>query len=293
MAKHAGSSTGWLVAALSLLSMTAHAQDNAKSRPPASKPAAGKLGSSWDDVKKMPDFFTSMWQSVSFMTDGNVDVTYTDKAKQYIANYKRPRDTPGLSEKNCKTPGMPIVMRSSVVLKYLYEPGLIAVYMELSGQTRFIHMNRDKQISTNPKYFGNSIGHFEGDTLVIETVGFVDDILLQYGAMKNNSPAPAGNFARPTYPVYGPHGPNLRMVERMRLVEPNRMEVKLTVYDDTIFTKPYEAEPHYYVRLPDVVPREWVCTLAVEAYDPSRGEHVVLDPEEALRQLHEMKEVGK
>jgi hypothetical protein len=83
------------------------------------------------------------------------------------------------------------------------------------------------------------------------------------------------------------------MVERMRLVEPNRLEVKLTVHDDTVFTKPYEANTHYYVRLPDVVPREWVCTLAVEAYDPESNEHVVLDPEEALRQLQQMKDVGK
>jgi hypothetical protein len=202
-------------------------------------------------------------------------------------------DTPGLSEKNCKTPGMPIVMRSSVVFKYMYEPGLIAIYMELSGQSRFIHMNRDKQISTNPKYFGNSIGHFEGDTLVIETVGFVDDILLQYGVVPRDPSVPPASLVRPDPPIFGPHGPNLRMVERMRLVEPDRMEVKLTVYDDTIFTKPYEAEPQYYVRLPDAVPREWVCTLAVEAYDPKSDAHVVLEPEEALKQLHQMNEVGK
>jgi hypothetical protein len=192
-----------MVAALTLLSTAAYAQ-NTNSRPPVPKPAPDKLGSNWDDIKKMPDFFSGMWQSVTFMIDGKVDVTYTDKAKEHIANYKAPFDTPGLSEKTCKTPGMPIVMRSSVVLKFLYEPGLISIYMELSGQSRFIHLNRDKQLSTNPKYFGNSIGHFEGDTLVIETVGFVDDILLQYDVVKKDPAAPAISLAQPARPIFGP-----------------------------------------------------------------------------------------
>ena len=55
-------------------------------------------------------------------------------------------------------------------IKFSYSPGLISIYMQAVGHTRFIRMN-EKQGKTSPKYYGNSVGHWEGDTLVVETDG--------------------------------------------------------------------------------------------------------------------------
>jgi hypothetical protein len=316
----------WMVAALSLLGATnAVAQSNTK----ASTGAQGApLGSSWDDIKKMPDFFTGVWQSRGGMVDGYINVGYTEKAKAYIKNYKPAVDIP-LANSSCKSVGMPIVMRAQSPLKFMYEPGMIAIYMEQASDTRFIFMNEKLPTSPNPTYLGNSVGHWEGDTLVIESVGFADDITFQYGAKQGytmpwnrrggpggppgggpgapGAPGAAGPGAaspsaggRPggaggvpgdgsflSYTIFGPHGPNLRMVERMRLTDPDTLEWKLTVYDPSVFTGPYEAEVHPFKRIrgPKARPQEWVCTASISYYDEKTNKHEELDPEEALKLL--------
>lgn len=249
-----------------------------------------RLGSRWEDIRKIPDFFTGIWVSRSPMVDDVVKVGYTKQAQEYIARYKPRSDIP-LAGENCKTPGMPVVARSSAHQKWLYEPGMIAIYLEAQSQTRFIYLNRDKPPSTNPTYLGNSIGHFEGDTLVVESVGFVEDIMFQYGATpkKGNDGGPTSGESFLNRVIWGPHGPNLRMVERMRLVEPDKLEVQLTVYDDTVFTEPYRATTHYYARRKDAVPQEWVCTLTVDRYDEKSNESQTLTPEEALEVLRKQR----
>jgi hypothetical protein len=305
----------WMVAAISMLGATvcsgnAIAQSNAQASA-STKGAA--LGSSWDDIKKMPDFFTGDWQSRGGMVDGYQKVSYTAKAQAYIKNYKPRVDIP-LANETCKTPGMPIVMRAQSPLKFMYEPGMIAIYMENASDTRFIYMNEKLPTSPNPTYYGSSVGHWEGDTLVVESIGFADDIAFQYGAREGytmpwnrrggpggapgSGPggpgargAPAGDVPGDgsflSYTIFGPHGPNLRMVERLRLTDPDTLEWKLTVYDDSVFTAPYEAEVHPFKRTRGVKgrPQEWVCTASISYYDDKNNTHAQLDPEEALKLL--------
>lgn len=292
----------WVIAGIAFASASAHSQTaaprtGAQPQSASAQSAAGgeRLGSRWEDVRKIPDFFTGIWVSRSPMVDDVVKVGYTKQAQEYIAKYKPRSDIP-LAGENCKTPGMPVVARSSAHQKWLYEPGMIAIYLEAQSMTRFIHLNRDKPPSTNPTYLGNSIGHFEGDTLVVESVGFVEDIMFQYGATpKKSTDGPiAGEsfFSGESFlnrVIWGPHGPNLRMVERMRLVEPDKLEVQLTVYDDTVFTEPYRANTHIYMRRKGVVPQEWVCSLTVDQYDEKTNEVHSLTPEEALEVLRKQR----
>jgi hypothetical protein len=55
--------------------------------------------------------------------------------------------------------------------------------MQSLGHTRFIEMNQ-AQGKTSPKYYGNSVGHWEKDTLVVETEDFLPEITFQYGVGK-------------------------------------------------------------------------------------------------------------
>lgn len=249
------------------------------------------FGSKWEDASKMPDFFTALWESRGGMVDSAVQVGYTDKAKAFIAKYKPSKDLP-YAGIGCKTPGLPIIQRSGTPLKFQFTPGLLSIYIENASMTRFIHLNAKHRKESDPTFLGESVAHFEGDTLVVDTVNFRDDIVFQYGLV-NPKLGPMGGSDGPNFAnvVFGPHGPNLRMVERMRLRDPNTLEVKMTVHDDTVFTGPYEADVQTYVRAKsdeDAWPGEWQCAISeITYYDPAKDDNVSLTPEEALKRLDE------
>lgn len=256
------------------------------SAPAASTTQAGSgpVGSSWSDISRIPDFFTGVWQSTSPMTDGAVTVGYTEKAQAYIDNYKTKRDIP-LAGVDCKPAGLPITQRTGSPIKFMYEPGMILVYIEQASMARFIRLNAEHSDAMGPSFMGESVGHFEGDTLVVDTVGFRDDIVFQYGVKQSQ-----GNPQSPMVPgIFGPHGPNLRMVERMRLVDKDTLEIKLTIHDDTVFTEPYESQPaQTFSRVTGDAAwlGEWRCETAIaNPYDSETDSTTSLQPEEMLKQL--------
>ena len=246
--------------------------------------SAQPLGSSWADVPKLPDFFTGNWQSMSSFLDNPSNVPFTAQAKAYVAHYKPIQDIP-FAGAGCPTPGMPIVQRLGSPLKFFYEPGMIAIYIENSSMTRFIKLNGKHSERPNPTFLGESIGHFEGDTLVVDSVGF-DDILLQYGDLPGQGKGP---FVLPPEVIFGPHGPHLRMVERIRLLDPDTLEDQLTVYDDTVWTQPYVSNQGKIFkrnRGEDGWPHEWVCSSAdTLTFDPKQDKTIEEDPAEVLKRL--------
>ena len=246
--------------------------------------AAERLGSSWADATKLPDFFTGNWQSMSSFLDNPSNVPFTAQAQAYIAHYKPIQDIP-FAGASCKTPGMPIIQRVGSPLKFFYQPGMIAIYIENSSMTRFIKLNAKHSARPNPTYLGESVGHFEGNTLVVDSVGF-DDILLQYGDLPGQGTGP---FVLPPEAIFGPHGPNLRMVERIRLLDPDTLEDQLTVYDDTVWKQPYVSNQGKIFkrnRGDAGWPHEWVCNSAdTLTFDPSQDKTIEEDPAEVLKRL--------
>src|ERR1039457_4491235 len=168
--------SGSVVLIMSLLSGMACSAETAGGQ-------SGALGSTWADADRMPDLFRGMWMTFSNMVESNekLNVPYTPKAQKYVAAYKFKRDIP-YAQEGCTSPGLPISMRSGPI-KFTYAPGLISIYMQGVGHTRFIKMNQ-QQGKTSPKYYGNSVGHWEGDTLVVETGDFLAEITFQYGVGK-------------------------------------------------------------------------------------------------------------
>ncbi|WP_353228744.1 hypothetical protein [Novosphingobium sp.] len=247
---------------------------------------AAPTGSTWAEVTKLPDFFSGNWQSVTSFLDHPVDAPYTDEAQAYVSRFKPIKDIP-FAGATCKTPGMPIVQRLGSPLKFFYEPGMIAIYIENTSMTRFIRLNSKHPDRPNPTYLGDSIGHFEGDTLVVDSVGFAD-ILTQYGDLPGQG---KGMFILPPESIFGPHGPNMRMVERIRLVDADTLEDQLTIYDDTIWKKPYVSSPVQIFkrnRGEEGIPHEWVCSTAnILAFDPIQDKTIEEDPAVVLKRLKE------
>ena len=283
----------------------------------AASSAPGALGSTWADTTKMPDFFTGMWMTFSPMVDGNerVNVPYTEKAQKFVDAYKAKRDLPYAGD-GCLSPGLPVAMRSGPI-KFSYSPGLITIYMQGVGNARFIRMNQPMG-QTTPKYYGNSVGHWEGDTLVIESQDFLNEISFQYGVgpglppentLGTNSigpgPGPGPGSAPPgllppglanalSKAIMGQHGENMHMVERMRLIDPNTIEAQLTIYDDTVWKTPFVAATRKYNRIVKGVsekgpfsgePEEWVCTKSITSFDPTTNTYNDKDPEEMVKFL--------
>jgi hypothetical protein len=306
---------------------------------------SGALGSTWADAAKMPDLFTGMWMTRGGMTEGQMSVPYTAKAQKYVDAYKPKRDIP-YAQEGCASPGLPISMRTGPI-KFTYAPGLITIYMQAVGHARFIRMNQPMG-KTSPKYYGNSVGHWEGDTLVVETADFLPEITFQYGIGKGLPPegtigtaslgggAPGGGppgappgGGRPgggapggappgggppgagppggagrgggggglSAAIWGPHGEGMHMVERMRLVDPQTFELQLTIYDDTVWTKPYVAATRSFRRIQKGIsemgpfsgePEEWVCTVSITSFDPETNTYTDKDPAEMVKYLDKL-----
>lgn len=250
---------------------------------PASSTA---LGTKWSDAAKLPDFFTGNWQSVTSFLDRNVTTPLTPKAQAYAKSYKGIEDIP-FAGAGCRTAGMPLIQRLGSPLKFFYQPGLIAIYIENSSMTRFIRVDGKHAERPNPSYLGDSIGHFEGDTFVVESIGFNDDIMFQYANFPGKG---TGFFVLPPESIFGPHSPNMRMVERMRLLDPDTLEIKLTIYDDTVWTKPYVANDQIFKRNTGDygLPVEWVCGSSDAdplEFNPATNETEIEDPAAVLKRL--------
>jgi hypothetical protein len=215
----------------------------------------------WHDIAKQPDLWQGTWQSVSPIADDfRTPPDYTPFALEYIKNYKPAEDSPFT---NCTPLGVPFAMNiGGMPMKFLQSPGMIALYIESSGMMRFIYTDgRKHNERPNPSYMGESIAHWEGDTLVVDTTGLAPPTLLQIGrktkeALAQGDPNPMAGV------IFGPHGPNLRLVERMRLLDFNTLEIQTTLHDDTIFKKPYALTPRKFIRGIERRndPQEWACT---------------------------------
>src|SRR3954463_14963099 len=120
---------------------------------------------------------------------------------------------------NCLPPGMPGIMGQPYPMEFLLTPGKVTIVIEAYTQVRHIYTDgRALPDDPDPKFFGTSIGHWEGDTLVAETVGFSDHVQHARGV---------------------PHGDKMKIVERFRLTDPDTMSIETTISDPDVLAMPY------------------------------------------------------
>jgi hypothetical protein len=118
---------------------------------------------------------------------------------------------------NC-LPGGPSEMLNTIY-RIIQSPTMVALLYEGGMRYRQIYMDgRKLPKDPNPTWSGYSIGHWEGDTLVVESAGFNDRSWLDR----------AGH----------PHSENLRVTERFRRVDFGHMQFQITYDDPGTLTKP-------------------------------------------------------
>ena len=103
---------------------------------------------------------------------------------------------------------------------------MVTFLYERDQTARHIYLNEEHPEHITPSYFGHSVGHYEGDQLVVETIGL-------------NDKTPIDRFGTP-------HSESLRVEERYRIVEEwKTIEVYVTVTDPENFTTPWSARASY------------------------------------------------
>jgi hypothetical protein len=138
----------------------------------------------------------------------------------------------------CVFPGTPRIMKEPFPFEILVTPGRVTITLEYMSNVRRIYTDgRGHPASLVPSYNGHSIGRWEGDTLVVETVGFRDDTVLDVGV---------------------PHSDAMKVVERYHLVGPDELAIDFTITDEKAFSAPWSMTWRY-ARHRDWEILEYVC----------------------------------
>ena len=147
------------------------------------------------------------------------------------------------ARKLCVPDGLPRVLATPYPFEIIQgPPGQITIIYELNHQIRVITMDKpmpgEKELISFPFYNGHSVGHFEGDTLVVESAGFNEK-----------------TFADATG---APHTDAMRTVERIRKMSPAQLEIVITVHDPQYYTRDWQARFLYNLR-DDLRLEDYVC----------------------------------
>jgi hypothetical protein len=188
----------------------------------------------------------------------------------------------------CWPGGVPFIFWN-IGMQMLQQPDQITILYANDHEVRHVRMNQPHPVGVRPSWYGDSIGHYEGDTLVIDTVG-----------------VKVGPFAM--VDMYGtPHTQALHVVERYKLLDyeaakeaedrgerenrrlpssdpgfapnPNYkgkgLQLQFTVEDEGVFTMPWSAAVTY--RRPLSPLGEWpesVCAENPHKYNTEKDPEV-------------------
>lgn len=124
--------------------------------------------------------------------------------------------------------------------KIIQNPKLIVMLYEAQAGVRQIFMDGRPLPNNNPQpwWYGYSIGHWDGDTLVVETTGFRDDVWLDV----EGSPLTSTG----------------KMTERFTRTDYGHLEIAITVEDPKAYTKPWTVKVHQSIML-DTDLIEFIC----------------------------------
>lgn len=127
---------------------------------------------------------------------------------------------------------------------------------------------RDHPTDLDPTWEGHSIGRWEGDVLVIDTIGFNGRARPLNGYAANAVNATPESVKIPRLPA----SEQMHLVERIRLVgDGNFLEVTTTVTDPKTYVRPFTSTG-YHERRPDIDMQEYFCSDNVRTGDEGHAE---------------------
>jgi len=145
---------------------------------------------------------------------------------------------------DCKPLGIPQTYITPYPFQIIQLPKQIVIIYEYPNAIRWIPTDgRAHEVDPDPTWMGSSIGHWEGDTLVVDAIGFNDKTEV-HGFM---------------------HTDALHVVERFQLKPDGNMQYEVTVEDPNVWQTPWKIAPRTFQRRPELENvSEFVCESTVD-----------------------------
>jgi hypothetical protein len=128
---------------------------------------------------------------------------------------------------SCKpggVPGFDVLLGGALFI--LQQPKEVTMIFSGNAEVRHIWLNASHSAKPKPSWYGESVGHYEDDTLVVDTIGLNDKTFLD-------------NYRTP-------HTGKLHVTERWRLIEDGKkLEILMTIDDPDTFNQPWQALRQY------------------------------------------------
>jgi len=230
-------------------------------------PFVAARATAYADIASWPDF-TGVWSpdwSLLFASGGGrtpAQPVLTPPAQAVFDAFRERQAREGVdqfNQVNCIPPGMPGIMRQPYPLEFLFSPGRVTIFTETYSQMRRIYVDgRALPEDPDPLFNGSSVGRWEGDSLIVETVGFNDLVMI------------AGGVG---------HGERMHIRERFWLESADVLRVETTITDPDILAEPF-VQQLAFRRQPTWDIREYECNENNRLVDGENGANLDLGLED-------------
>jgi hypothetical protein len=230
------------------LTTAARAADDEASQPP---------------VPADPHDISGLWYSAGFYDPANRTVKPMEggdppftPAGQALFKKRRDADKAGAPywpiAEGCATSSF-LGFRPGAPDQIIQVPGQISFIQETYHDFNVIHMDKSQPKNPTPTFQGHSVGHWEGDTLVVDTIAYRDGIWLDYTGT--------------------PAGPQLHIVQRIKKVNFGKtvLEDIMTITDPEYYTKPWNVRRVFMWRPNERITEE-VCEDSLGEVNPEKVE---------------------
>jgi hypothetical protein len=127
---------------------------------------------------------------------------------------------------SCMPAGVPAYMLFGGPFYFVQTPKEVLILFEGDQQVRHIYLDAPHSANPKPTWYGESVGHYEGDTLVVDTIGL-------------NAKTFVDNYRTP-------HTEKLHVTERWKKADDgNTLEVAMTIDDPDTYNQPWQALRRY------------------------------------------------
>jgi hypothetical protein len=195
---------------------------------------ANMAGIHWAEYSFTPDIPPmTAWGKQKYMA---AKPSYGPRAVDSSTDYVNP--TTG-KDVGCLPPGVPRIYIQPFLFEIVQTPGRVIELFEFDHHVRQIFTDgRQHPKDPDLTWMGDSIGWYEGDTLVVDTIGLNDKTWIDRGGL--------------------PHSDHLHVIERIRRPSSDALEVKITIDDPKAYTKTWSGYRIFKLR-PTWNLKEFIC----------------------------------
>ena len=189
-----------------------------------------------------PDF-SGLWrfEADPYTSNVSVDLKPEEIDPAAVALYKQRMEDLGkddLSTYRCLPPGPRQIFAPNSWVRIIQTPTMIAMLYESLVFRQIFMDGRQLPASPNPSFMGYSVGRWEGDTLVVDSIGFNETTWLDYGGH--------------------PHTEALKTTERIKRGAFGRLDIEVRIDDPAIYKRAFTVPVHAEF-VADTEMLEYVC----------------------------------